>query len=271
MINLNLDYYNKLRQLAQQDLSLAHLKQHNDAAQLSAALGGVDINGIGTYSVSKPNDTIMFNTGNITGKKYWVSNLVNANYGVFVVKENNFPIVVLTKLSDQVHRELVPTLGMEATHTGHLTFTNHPAVKLFNYDSLTSFPVQYMIELGFVTNHLGLAESIFNDINEYADLAGINNSFERKKIELNLSILEMVWKSGIEQLGVDCSDHIWHLCNTNFALSKKTLTDICHYIIQFTGSKLFEVGTIQHQRFKDALIYSSHRRNLYFSLREYFA
>ena len=61
---------------------------------------------------------------------------------------------------------------------------------------------------------------------------------------------------------------LWHQYNTAYGCAKQTLTMILKLIIEVTGSGLFEEGSTQHQRFKDALIYSTHMKNLYFSTKQ---
>jgi hypothetical protein len=263
---MNSDYFFALKALAATDLSQAHIKQHSDGAQLSTRIANIDAVEVGAYSVYKPKDTAVFDQGRVTGKKHWVSNIPNSNSAVLGVQENNNFIMVLVELSDQVCVDMVNTMGMENTFSGHLTFENCPAVKLFDYNSSECFVVKQHISLGFLTNHLGLCQALFADIDQYTSSAGIKCGYEKAKINLNLSTFDLLWNLCLESIGKPESDHMWNLYNINFAHAKKTLTEICYFILEVTGSGLFEIGSVQHQRFKDALIYCSHMRNLYFQL-----
>jgi hypothetical protein len=80
----------------------------------------------------------------------------------------------------------------------------------------------------------------------------------------------MLWNTCLEQIDQPVSDQLWQQINTVYGCAKQTLTMILKLIIEVTGSGLYEVGSTQHQRFKDALIYSTHMKNLYFSTKQNF-
>ena len=261
-------YQRELLELAKKDLSLAHVKQHSDAAQLAVNLAKIDNIVAGSYSVQKPADTVVFDQGYITGKKLWVSNIPYSSYVVLGVLENNTKIIVLVEITDRAHIDMVSTVGMENTYTGHIVFEQHPAIKLFDYYGLTSFRLQHQTVLGFLTNHYGLCLALFDDLDQYTQSAFIECEFDRSKIKLNLSMLDLLWNACLEQIGRPQSDQLWRQINTTYGCAKQTLTMILKLIIEVTGTGLYETGSEQHQRFKDALIYSTHMKNLYFSTKQ---
>ena len=261
-------YQHELLELAKKDLSLAHVKQHSDAAQLAVNLAKIDNIIAGSYSVQKPADTVVFDQGYITGKKLWVSNIPYSSHVVLGVLENNTKIMVLVEMTDRAHIDMVSTVGIENTYTGHIVFEQHPAIKLFDYNDANSFRLQHQIALGFLINHYGLCLALFDDIDQYTQSAFIECEFDRSKIKLNLSMLDLLWNACLEQIGRPVSDQLWHQYNTAYGCAKQTLTMILKLIIEVTGSGLFEAGSTQHQRFKDALIYSTHMKNLYFSTKQ---
>lgn len=272
MINqFNKEYFENLAQLAGTDLSLAHIKQHVDVAHLALDVAGLDIasfSNLGAYSVCKPKDTVNFNQGLVTGKKHWISNIPESQHVIIGAVEEGKKILTLIKITDKIKIEMAPTTGMENTYSGHFILDAHPAEKLFNYDSSEGFQVKHCVALGFLTNHYGLCCAVFHDIDTYTTRSGIDCKFEKQKIKLNLSVLKTLWNLSLDQLGQDESNSLWMNYNTSFAFAKKTLLEICQFILEVTGSGLFEVGTVEHQRFNDALIYSSHMKNLYFCLQE---
>jgi len=261
-------YHYELLELAKKDLSLAHVKQHSDSAQMAVNLANIDNIVAGSYSVQKPGETVMFDQGYITGKKLWVSNILYSSHIVLGVLENNQKVIVLVKITDNAQIDMVPTVGMENTYTGNITFDKHPAIKLFDYANPDSFQLQHQTALGFLTNHYGLSLSLFNDIDQYTQTAFIKCGFDRSKIDLNLSILGMLWNTCLEQIGKPGSDQQWRQFNTAYGCAKQTLGMILKLIIEVSGSGLYEAGSEQHQRFKDALIYSTHMKNLYFSTKQ---
>jgi len=261
-------YYHDLTGLAQTDLSLAHIQQHMDSALLAVKIAGhSDVNMSG-YSSCKPRDTVTFKEGYLTGQKLWISNIPHGSNFVLGVRQVDTVVLVLVSVTDRVNIDMVPTLGMENTFTGHMTFDHYPAVKLFEYNTADGFLVKHQTALGFLSNHLGLCQALFNNIDQYTDTANIDCTFEKSKIKLNLSALTVLWTSCLEQINAVESDQLWHQYNTAYAFAKQTLIMILQLVIKTTGSKLFETGSEQHQRFKDALIYSSHMKNLYFSTKE---
>ena len=268
-VEFSASYHRELLELAKKDLSLAHIKQHSDAAQIAVNLAKIYNIVAGGYSVQKPGETVVFDQGYITGKKLWVSNIPHSSYVVLGVLENEKKIMVLVEITDRAQIDMVPTVGMENTYTGHIVFEQHPAIKLFDYNNNpNSFQLQHQVALGFLTNHYGLCLALFNDIDQYTQSAFVECEFDRSKIKLNLSMLDLLWKACLEQIGRHESDQLWHQYNTAYGCAKQTLTMILKLIIEVTGSGLFEAGSTQHQRFKDALIYSTHMKNLYFSTKQ---
>ena len=274
MLNLNVNYYSsayhyKLLELAKKDLSLAHVKQHSNAAQMAVDIAKINNVIAGGYSVQKTGETVTFDQGYITGKKLWVSNIPHSSHVVLGVLENNMKIIVLVEVTDRAQINLVPTVGMENTCTGHITFDRHPAIKLFDYNNNpNSFRLQHQTALGFLTNHYGLTLALFDDIDRYTQSVHIGCDFDRSKIKLNLSMLNLLWNACLEQIGNPESDQLWRQINTVYGCAKQTLIMTLKLIIEVTGSGLYEVGSEQHQRFKDALIYSTHMKNLYFSTKQ---
>ena len=245
---------------------MAHVKQHSDSAQLAVNLADIDNVIAGSYSVQKPGETVTFDQGYLTGKKLWISNVPGSSHIVLGVLENNKKIIVLAEMTDKAQIDMVSTVGMENTCTGHITFEKHPAIKLFDYhNNPDGFRLQHQIALGFLTNHYGLSLALFDDINQYAQSAFIKCDFDRLKIKLNLSMLNLLWNVCLDRIGDSESDQLWHQINTTYGCAKQTLGMILKMIIEVSGSGLYETGSDQHQRFKDALIYSTHMKNLYFS------
>ena len=268
-IEFSASYHYELLDLAKKDLSLAHIKQHSDSAQMAVELANIDNVVASGYSVQKSGETVVFEQGYITGKKLWVSNIPYSSHVVLGVLERDKKILVLVNITDKAQIDLVPTVGMENTYTGRITFSQHPAIKLFDYDNNpTIFRLQHQTALGFLTNHYGLSLALFDDIDKYTQSALIRCDFDRSKIKLNLSMLNLLWNACLEQIGDAESDQLWRQIHTTYGCAKQTLIMILKLIIEVSGSGLYKAGSEQHQRFKDALIYSTHMKNLYFSTKQ---
>lgn len=264
----NNNYFRDLKQLAGVDLSAAHIKQHTVTSDLTAQLISIPVQGPGTHSALKPNDTVNLDNGTITGRKHWVSNIPNCEWAVFNVQEKDNRAVVFVDIKDATV-EMIPTLGMEDTLTGHLDFDHAPVIRVCDNRDPIYFPIMQQHSMAFITNHYGLAESLFADIDQYTAQANINCHYEKQKIKLQLSIMKLLWEPAIMEMASAASgDYYWHQSNTLYAFVKECLLNVVHLTTEVTGSGLYELGQVHHQRYRDALIYSSHMRNLYFCLQE---
>jgi hypothetical protein len=160
---------------------------------------------------------------------------------------------------------------MEATFTGTVVFDHTPAIKLYEKVNYSEFyPIDQYQVTSFVTNHFGLAEALFKDIDEFTKQANINCEFNKRKIHVDLSVLAITWHNLLQSLvtGAVSNDQYWHQANTVYAFAKKTLVNVCQLVLEVSGSGLYNPGTSGHQRYKDALIYSSHKMSLYRAVNE---
>ena len=274
MITQHLDpllFFQVLRATAHDDLSRAHMLQHNTASKIITDELKITVDGLGAYSVHKVKDNLIFDQGHLTGIKHWVSGLNNATWMVIGAKENSESVMVLVHLDNTTQIQPTLTTGMEATFTGSVMFNHTPAIKLYDKVNYSRFyPIDQFINLGFITNHFGLAEALFNDIDVFTKQANINCEFDKKKIHVDLSVLAMIWNNLLQSLsaGAEPNEQYWHQANTVYAFAKKTLVNVCQLVLEVTGSGLYESSMPGHQRYNDALIYSSHMKNLYKAVNE---
>lgn len=265
------EYYQSLRELARKDLSAAHLKQHNFTANLFAFSGGIRVNGAGAWSSSKPSDTATLQDGRLYGTKFWVSGLDSSTWGVFAVKENSNPVIVYIDFQQDGQPEIehTPTIGMENTSTGSLSFFRSVATKLFARNDPAVFSIDYCHDLAFLSNHIGLIEGVLEDIIAYS-----HNDYDYtiKKIRLDLEVLKVYWQQQIEQIPVNNLNTIdfWDTRLLFNGFAKKILVLVTNLWTEITGSSLYCPEFNTHQRYKDALIYSTHFKSLPFSIKNYF-
>ena len=255
--------------MANKDLSLAHNFQHATAAEYAVNLAGIFPDIPGSYSTLKPKDTVQLVDGKLNGTKQWVSNLGQAKWTMIKVQDQNAISVVMAYLDNSTQTLLRPTVGMEDTVSGNIVFDNTPATRLFDSTDPEFFLVEKQVALGFVTNHLGLCEALYQDIDVYTVQSKINCEFDKKKLKLSISVLQLLCHYYLDNYDQDVSlNEFWLRQKVTLAHAKKTLIDICQFVGQITGSGLYESGSVAHQRYKDALIYSSHMKNLYIMLSE---
>jgi len=265
----HLDYFHQLRGMANKDLSDAHNFQHLTAAKCSANLANIYPSTDGAYSTIKSLDTVNLVNGRLLGSKRWVSNLPNTKWAILQVKDQGTIAIVMVHFDESTAIELTPTVGMEGTMTGDITFNNTPAIRLFNRSDPVFYPIDKQVILGFISNHLGLCESLFKDIDLYTTQSNMHCQFDKTKLKLSIDVLVLLWNSCLDSIDQNISaDDFWHKHKVTIAHAKKTLVGICQFINETSGSGIYEVGSTHHQRYKDALIYSSHMRNLYTALFE---
>lgn len=263
------DFFHNLKNLAQKDLSQAHLMQHFEIAKWYANLSGIDPIEQCTWSTNKPNDTLQYANGFVNGTKHWVSGVKFCKWVIVVAKENSNLVIVKISTND-IEQILVPTVGMEGTFTINFKCNNTPAVRLFEKGDQRYFLPMSGIHLTFIGNHLGIGQALLKDILNYT-----KNRFDYnvKKLQLDLDILEMLWETEVNNFGIipetqSGLDDLWSRRNNIYAFAKKTLVGVTNFVTEVTGSGLFRPEFPGHQRFKDALIYSTHQKNLSVSLDE---
>lgn len=254
----NLDFFHDLRLLAKTDLSKAHLLQHFTLAKKIVNAAGIDVQGQTTWSSMKPLDTVIYSSGHITGKKHWISGVPDCQWVTFAAKEGDNVVIVLVDAREGL-LEMTPTIGMEDTITAHMTFKNAPAKKILNRTDPRMFLIDAELDLSFITNHLGLAEQLFEDINHFT-----NNdfSYHKKKLRLDIEVFKTLWEIELSNDDLQNNQEFWDRRRILYAFGKKTLLNLVQFVTEVTGSGLYEISMPTNQRYKDALIYSTHMRNL---------
>ena len=257
-------FLNNLVTIAQQDMSLAHVTQHGHGAELCAKLGGFKPSTPGAYSVVKPLDTLELKDNRLTGKKYWISNIPNSEWATLHVRDGNSDKLVFCHIDQFVTAEMIPVMGMENTLTGNLTFDQTPCEIICDTEDPEYFEIRRLTSLGFIANHYGLALGLFNDLKAYTQQQNINCEYDKQKLQLQLNVMELLWIQLDKNITLDHqATFYWQQKNTIYAYAKKCLLDIVQFTTEITNSRLYNLTTEQNQRYRDALIYSTHMKNLY--------
>ena len=249
-------FYQELKQLAQKDLSQAHLHQHFTAAKMFADAGNYTTSTTGTWSASKPADTLYYANNTVSGKKLWISGVALCDWVVVPAKSAAGEVVVVIEKS-HLNIEPVPTLGMEGTVTVHFTCNQAPAKYLYQRSDPVTGPVYQYNIIAFITIQLGLGVALFNDIDAYTNKT-TELDYVKRKNKLDLQVLNLLWQYELDRLDelVD-----WNHYATLYAFAKKTILSVAHLVTEVTGSGLYQLDMPGHQRYKDLLIYTTHMRN----------
>lgn len=261
------EFYRDLLALAVEDLSKAHLKQHFTTAKLYLDASRKEYPGQGTWSSLKANDTLIYDNGTVSGKKHWISGVSLCEWIIIPAIENNLKTMLLIDTKN-IKVEPIPTVGMEDTLNVHFTCEKAPAIKLLDREDKRYWPVDRYHHLSFITNHLGISQALFSDINEYTKQQDLN--YIKKKVQLDIEILKILWEEEVENLEEDIVDQntFWQRRNKIFAFAKKTLIETVKLTTELTSSGLYEITMSKHQRYKDSLIYSTHMRNTFTALND---
>ena len=248
-------FFQELKQLAQKDLSQAHLHQHFTAAKMFADAGNYPTSTIGTWSANKPLDTLRYSNNTVTGKKLWVSGVPLCDWVVVPAQADHQAVVVIKK--EHLTIEPVLTLGMEDTQTVHFTCNQAPATYLYQRSDPVTGPVDQYNTFAFITILLGLGVALFNDIDAYTNKT-TELDYVKRKNKLDLQVLNLLWQYELDRLDelVD-----WNHYATLYAFAKKTILSVAHLVTEVTGSGLYQLDMPGHQRYKDLLIYTTHMRN----------
>jgi hypothetical protein len=257
MITCSLDpksYFENLVELAKQDLSTAHVFQHTTTADLVASMFQISSQDPGAFSTEKKLDTVTIHNDQLTGSKLWVSNIPNVKWLICQVGNK----VVYVELDTSTQCEMILSTGMENTLTGHVTFNFTPCKILCNIDDQNYFVVRRIHALSFIAVHIGLCQSLYQNLCYLS-----NTEYNVSKLKLQLDVLQLLWDQIDKNVTVDHTSHYyWNQKNTVYAFAKKCLIEICQFIIETNSSSLFLTSDPANQKFKDALLYWTHMKNL---------
>ena len=264
MINtLTKEFFQELKQLAQKDLSEAHLHQHFSAAKMFADAGNYPTSTIGTWSANKPLDTLRYSNNTVTGKKLWVSGVPLCDW-VVVPAHTDTELAVVVIKKEHLTIEPVLTLGMEDTQTVHFSCNQAPATYLYQRSNSVTVPVDQFNTFAFITIQLGLSMSAFNDIDAYTKSTADFN-YIKTKVKLDIETLNLIWNYELDQLNEQPD---WDRIKLVYSFGKKTILGVANLVTELTGSGLFQHDFFTHQRYKDLLIYTTHMRNIFTSTKD---
>ena len=290
-------WFNNLLTLSTHNLGIAHCLQHHHSARLFMSIAFADIptpkffqpeydKQIGSYSNVKSADDLYFSDNKISGTKHWISNLHQADYGIYMVsvdKQLDDPLEAyvlfdLTSGQHQIDSTLPKPIGMEIARAGSLIVNDYkvPEHYLLGQRQFIGNKGRYISigswhDYAFITNYLGCIIGLFNDFSRYVDDKKINVEFELKKIGLEISSLKMMWCDNLgsveESMDVNnLTDNYWHRRNTQYTQSKNVLLLLINLVLQAVDSQWLMASGVKNQKFRDALVFCTHMKPLYQNL-----
>ena len=276
------EYFLSLKHNASQDLSWAHCIQHDQAAKITQAVSGRTVpipftSQFSANSTHKKPDTCYIENNCVYGEKYYVSSLPWADYAVIYVTDRDRGVIsnlLVPRNEFDCDLESFRPIGMENTATGTMKFRGQ---SLDNFDLLISkqdariFARENFMDLAFPTNCIGLCFGLCSDIETFIKQNNLDDlDSEFKKLKLDLFSYEQVWLSMLDCM-IDADPNSAYY-NHSFLLynnGKKMLNALCKFILD-NGTGYFYQRDANSQRFRDAMIYTSHMHNYRVSTREFF-
>ena len=280
-------WFFNLLTLARHSVGIAHCVQHNALARVSMEIGFQNCevpefyknawnDTIGCYSGLKLMDTLSIENNLVSGSKGWISNLHQADYGIFQIPHNDSLAYVLFDLSDSgCARQPSPAqIGLEIACAGMLTVNKLPIPKgyILGYRSATDNEpgLSYVSNLAgytFITNYLGLIQALFCELENYcynkpsAPLPALD------RLRLEIATLNMLWQDNLPSVHVQTyTDHFWHRRNTQYVKSKTVLIELINLTLQTTDNSWTVNHGQSNQRFRDALVFCMHQQSLHKNL-----
>jgi len=279
-LDKKIEWLNFLKESAAIDLSLGHIIQHNHTARLTIELVSPDLTKeylhahpysqlFGTSSVIKLDDTCQIDNNTLSGEKLFVSGIDRAGYHVFWMNHNNKQQIAFVKdhANGVSHNMNYVPIGMEGTTTGHLVFDNVTDFQLLTTTADERLAKRlFFHNIGFNTVNLGLCRALLVDLFLFVESKNIPFEFETKALTHSLNVYADLWESNLYCLQTNGFDNYQlKKIATTYSEGKRVLMSIIEKYLMLGDSRYTQYG-IDSQRFRDALIYVSHRTNFYNSL-----
>ena len=127
----------------------------------------------------------------------------------------------------------------------------------------------------WVTVHLGVIIGLYNELSKCPEVQDPALTHKLRSIMLEISALKIMWESGLEHMSLNDSETIgkqnpvmpltrtYQMRDSNYALSKKVLLDLIHFVLEMGLNQFIDDTTPQWIRFKDAMTYSTHMLSYY--------
>jgi hypothetical protein len=280
-------FYNLL-QIAQHSVGMAHCVQHNQIPRflveshfqnsLPACYKDYSEQ-IASQSGWKFNDTLKLNGNVLSGTKHWISNLHNSDFTVVRAVDDNhnesYVLIDLTQVDHKINLADIIPIGLELANPGSVTVDHVelPSKYIWGQQNLQKksnnlFHDKNLIEYSFITTHLGCNIALYNELKNYPNRYDNTATFELNKMQLAISSLKMMWQDNLASIHQRefTVDEFWHRRHTQYTQSKNIMLQLINLVLQMGDSRWLDVKTPASQRFRDALIFSSHMGSLYKSL-----
>jgi hypothetical protein len=272
-------WFENLYQVAKHDVGIAHcINQHQSSRNSLSAANQLSFGyaeKLGCFSVYHDVDTIGVTGCNVSGTKYWISSIRQADYVVCKVgrHDNNDRCLIfldLQTIEHEIQDSIKQPVGLKVANPANLILPtqNIPGSWILHQGAFNSVDPQNQIlsflKFAFLTNFLGCAVGLLHTIESMIDRKKISMDFEIFQFRAHLRLLKQNWNTNLHNAYVDRLDHdywIWH--DTQYAQTKKCLTDMLKFLINVGSSRMYDLDTQEGKKFFDALMWASHGKPYY--------
>ena len=276
-------YFQTLKTCASKNLSWAHNIMHDQAAKLTLSLSGRPYtksdytDNIYSNSSRKPIDTCHITESRLYGDKFYASALNISDYSIVYCHSNDSGVVtnvLLTTSALDLDLESFKPIGMENTATGTIRFHGQKidsSQLLITKNDKEIIWRENFVNMAFPTNAMGLSIGVYNDIKSFVEDHNLTDlNYELKVLGIQLYAYEKVWENCITSM-INCEPSSQYF-NDSFLLyntGKRMLTELVHFINRNGTGHFYQINE-NSQRFRDAMIYTTHMQSYHVSLQEFF-
>lgn len=280
-------WYHNLLFLAEYNTGIAHCVQHNAIPRfLVESHFGNNLpdfykpfsEQIACQAGLKLADNFILKDRVLSGSKHWLSNLPLSDFAVVRatdgVEFESYVVIDLTTMPHTIEPAMNP-IGLNVARPSTLTVNNLELPEKYIWDrqsyitkSNSSFFAKSQIDYSFITNYLGCIIALYKNVCDYVQDKNIDVGFELNKIKVTISSLKMIWEDNLHTTHIRDfpNDKFWHKRSTQYTQSKNTMVALISLILGIGDSRWLDVSTASTQKFRDALIFSSHMGPLYRNL-----
>ena len=275
-------WFLNLKEIAEQNLGLAHCIVHNQSARnsINVAYHNTKLeifnkpysSNVGAYSffkgVSKhQTDTITLTGNQLIGTKYWASQLNTSDYMVLSVKSVNSTVpndvrkifLDLGQIPHVISKSKSSPMGMNVAFPCDIALdTAIPPNWILDHSPLDEQVARFHF-YGLIANYISCANSLIIQ----ASAQGFNVEYNVKKIQLNIAISTMLWEKSFDEMFNATDPAQFTKLNMQYQFARKNLVDITSLFLEILNTGICDLESAQSQKFRDALSMSSHLVNLY--------
>ncbi len=272
-------WFENLYHVAKHDIGIAHcINQHQSSRNSLAAVDKLNFDyreKLGCFSVYHDIDTVQVKNSQISGIKNWISSIHQADYLVCKVGHHSDPdrclvFLNLDVVDYQIDDNEYDPIGLKIARPMRIILESQPLPDecILHQGSFLEQDAQNIIlsflKYGFLTNFLGCTVGLYHAVNDISNQKRYQLDFQLEEIALQLEILKQSWQNNFEMSRADKLDRsYWRWHDTQYNLTKKCLTDLLKLVIEVGGSRFYDSKNKFSQRFRDALVWSSHGKSYY--------